>query len=256
MSDALAAPPWLPPLVSDPSPNFNSRGGCKVDQVILHDMEGSFAGSVEWFDETASHVSAHYGIRDDGQTIALVVDPLNRAWHACAYNSRSVGIEMAGYSKNGFSAAERLAAARLVAHLCHRFAIPIQHARGGVGPGIESHWGLGAAGGGHSDPSTVAGWMDDFIALVKQESAAGRFPIGYALAGAEAAAKPADHDVKTPLGLQNALASLHFALSCDGQLGPETEGVIQTVQVLSGLKATGAADDATQAAILKALSGG
>jgi N-acetylmuramoyl-L-alanine amidase-like protein len=146
---------FLPPLLWAPSPNLNSRGGCKIDQIIIHYMEGSFGGSVASFDETASHVSAHLCVRDDGQAVDLVVAYANRAWHACDFNSRSIGIEMAGYSKNGFSDAEKLTTARICAHLCHRFGIPIRRAKGGVGPGIESHWGLGRAGGGHSDPSTA-----------------------------------------------------------------------------------------------------
>lgn len=242
----------LPPFVRVPSPNFNSRGGCRIDQIIIHDEEGSFAASDEWFEQRASHVSAHLTVSADGSLVHLLVDFENRAWHACDFNSRSIGIEMAGFSRNGFSDAQRLTTARICAHLCHRFGIPIRHAKGGVGPGIESHWGLGAAGGGHRDPSTDPQWMEDFVALVKAEFDAGRYPIVWE----EAAPQKPSADIATTSGLQAALAALHFEIDVDGQLGSQTEGVIQSFQIIAGLKPTAAADDATRAAILKALSGG
>jgi hypothetical protein len=91
----------------------------------------------------------------------------DKAWHVCAFNSRSVGLEMAGFAKRGFPPVEMTAAAEIVAYLASHLQIPIRHARGGVGPGIESHHGLGAAGGGHSDPSTDPAFMDTFVASVQ-----------------------------------------------------------------------------------------
>ena len=243
---------YLPALVWAPSPNFNSRGGCKVDQIIIHDMEGSFSGSVAYFGETASHVSAHLCVRDDGQAVDLCVALENRAWHACDFNSRSIGIEMAGFARNGFSDAEKLTTARICAHLCHRFGIPIQHAKGGVGAGIESHWGLGPSGGGHSDPSTDPAWMPAFIALVQAEFDAGRYPVLWP----PGAAAPAPSDLSTLKGVQGALAALKFRISVDGQLGSETEGVLEAFQTIAGIASTRQADSTTKAAILKALSGG
>ena len=167
---------YLPPLIWTPSPNFNSRGGVKIDQVIIHDEEGTFSASDTWLEEAASHVSAHLTVRDDGALVHQLVAFENRAWHACAANSRSIGIEMAGFSKNGFSEALKLTTARICAYLCNRFAIPIHHAVGGVGAGIELHWGLGVAGGHHFDPSTDPQWIEDFVALVKVEHDDGHYP--------------------------------------------------------------------------------
>ena len=251
---------YLPPLLWKPSPNFNSRGGCVIDQIIIHDMEGGFTGSVTWLDNSASHVSAHYGVSEDGQSVVLMVDPQNRAWHACDFNSRSIGIEMAGFARNGFSDAEKLTTARICAHLCRRFGIPIRHAAGGVGPGIESHYGLGRAGGGHSDPSTDPGWMPAFIALVQAESNAARYPILWSPAPSTAsgapAPAPAAGGLATTESVQAALARLKFAIAVDGQVGSQTEGVLEAFQIIAGLRVTRTADAATKAVILKALSGG
>ena len=243
---------YLPPLIWTPSPNFNSRGGVKIDQVIIHDEEGTFSASDTWLEEAASHVSAHLTVRDDGALVHQLVAFENRAWHACAANSRSIGIEMAGFSKNGFSEALKLTTARICAYLCNRFAIPIHHAVGGVGAGIELHWGLGVAGGHHFDPSTDPQWMEDFVALVKVEHDDGHYPAHWE-PDAPPVMAPAENPVRK---LQADLAALDFKIAVDGQTGPETEGVVRSFQIIAGLPATGAADDATMAKIDKALSGG
>jgi hypothetical protein len=166
----------LPILKWTPSPNFNSRQGTRVDQIIIHDMEGTYAGSIAYFQTKKSQVSAHFCVREDGGDITQMIHLSDRAWHACAANSRSVGIEMAGYAKNGFRPELIATTAALAAELCHYLQIPVRHARGGVGPGIESHWGLGKAGGGHSDPSTDPAWMDRFVDMMMIEYGKGFDP--------------------------------------------------------------------------------
>ena len=257
MTDYLATGPWLPPLAWKASPNFGtSRHGCKIDQFILHDMEGHLCPSEALFEDRSSQVSAHYCISADGQTIDQMVADEDRAWHACDFNDRSIGAEMEGFSKNGFQKPQLLAAARLAAHLCKKYGIPIRYAKGGVGAGIASHWTLGKAGGGHSDPEPNDQFMLDFVALVKAENDAGRFPVSYAPGGRTDSGDASKHDLTTTIGVQDALHSLHFGLSCDGQIGPETEAVIASFQTIAGIKPTGRIDDATRAAIQKALSGG
>ena len=94
------------------------------------------------------------------------------------FNSRSVGWEMGGYEKNGFSEDpprhRPLWRLRTLLIICK---YPDQaRSAGGVGPGIESHWGLGAAGGGHGDPSHDPAFMDGFIARVQAHYNKGEFP--------------------------------------------------------------------------------
>ena len=204
---------WLPALSWVPSPNVSQRSA-DVDLVVIHDCEGDFDASVEWFGEKRSQVSAHFVIRQDGAKIDQCVRVSDKAWHACAFNSRSIGIEMAGYARNGYSDALLTTAARLTAYLCKTYGIPIRHAVGGVGQGIESHFGLGVAGGGHSDPSTSPAWMPAFIARVQAEFDAGRTPPpGSYLAGAAdpLPAKPAPPDLTTIEGVLDALDNLGFA---------------------------------------------
>jgi hypothetical protein len=162
---------------------------------------------------------------------------------------------MEGFARLGYQKPQLIATARLVAHLVKKYGIPIRYAKGGVGAGVVSHWSYGKAGGGHSDPEVTDQFVTDFIALVRQESDAGRFPVSYAPAGRNDSAAPATHDLTTTIGVQDALHSLHFDLSCDGQIGPETEAVIVSFQAIAGIKPTGGIDEATRAAIQKALSG-
>src|SRR3546814_7351071 len=55
------------------SPNYSSRSGTAVREVAIHTMQGSYAGSISWFQNSSSQVSAHYLIRSsDGQVTPMV----------------------------------------------------------------------------------------------------------------------------------------------------------------------------------------
>ena len=100
----------------------------------------------------------------------------DKAWHAMAFNSRSVGLEMAGYAEKGFAPALLAATARVTAYLCHHLQIPIRHARGDVGPGVASHRDLGQAGGSHNDPSMDPEFMQKAVAMVADQANKHDFP--------------------------------------------------------------------------------
>jgi N-acetylmuramoyl-L-alanine amidase len=144
----------LPSLVWVPSPNISERNPDHVDLIVVHDCEGSYDGSVSWFADKRSNVSAHIVLNDDGTRATYMVDVAKKAWHACLYNSRSVGIEMAGWAKQGFTGGELQADATIVAYLLKKFDIPFRWAQRGVGAGVCRHYDLGEAGGGHNDPTT------------------------------------------------------------------------------------------------------
>ena len=57
----------LPALAWTASPNYSSRGGQRVRLIVVHDCEGSFAGSVSWFAMAKSQVSAHIVLSEDGR---------------------------------------------------------------------------------------------------------------------------------------------------------------------------------------------
>lgn len=104
-----------PGTIWTPSPNYNSRSGRSPEFVIIHTCEGAYSGCWSWLKNSASGVSAHYVVNDDGTEVRQLVDEANRAWHIsanydCDLNSRqecglegtslntlSIGIEHAGY---------------------------------------------------------------------------------------------------------------------------------------------------------------
>jgi N-acetylmuramoyl-L-alanine amidase len=87
-----------------PSPNFGERkDGRRPDMIVLH-YTGMLTASaaLEHLSTTASQVSAHYFVFEDGRIIQMVPES-KRAWHAGAamwagesdINSCSIGIEIA-----------------------------------------------------------------------------------------------------------------------------------------------------------------
>ncbi len=150
----------LPPLKWVTSPNFSRRSPQKIDLIVAHDTEGGYKGAIATFANTHSQVSAHVVLREDGKEATQMVGFKSKAWHVKAFNSRSIGIEMAGFLAKGLDAAEWLAAAEITAYLCHRFNVPTTWTRNGARPGVCRHYDLGKAGGGHMDPTqSIAIWQ-------------------------------------------------------------------------------------------------
>jgi N-acetylmuramoyl-L-alanine amidase len=140
------------------------------------DYESTNAGAVRWFANRHSQVSAHIVLKEDGSEATQMVPFAKKAWHACDYNSRSIGLEMAGFAKTGYGESEWRAAASIVAWLLHKYQIPARWAQHGEGPGFCSHFDLGAAGGGHCDPTTDGVVWAGFVARVQDASARGFLP--------------------------------------------------------------------------------
>ena len=75
------------------SPNFSSRNEERIRRMILHyTTSRNVAGTIAWFKNPASRVSAHYVIARDGTIFQLVRDA-DKAWHAKNANADSIGIE-------------------------------------------------------------------------------------------------------------------------------------------------------------------
>ncbi len=258
MTYPLAAPPWLPPLRWDASPNhYQGRGGRKITLLVAHDEEGFLRSSEALFDLPSSHVSAHYIVSADGSDIVQMVKDEDAAWHACAFNLQSIGVEKDGFASKGYSDVEEITTARLFAHLADKWDVPIVYSKGGLTSGITSHWSLGRAGGGHSDPEPSDAYIQKFIGLVKQEYDAGRYPKIY-LAGRPPLQPQPTNSLQTTWGVQHALSALGFNIAVDGILGPATERIVTEVQIMMNIptRPRGTIDDATRAGIVKALSGG
>lgn len=162
-----------------PSPNFGERRGVAAPDMILLHYTGMASGEAaeDWLADSASEVSSHYLVHEDGRVVQMVREA-DRAWHAGVsvwrgvtdINSRSVGIEIVnpghrlGYVD--FPPAQVEAVCRLCRDIVARHAVPPHNvlAHSDVAPGRKADpgerfpWGvLHAAGIGHLVPAAPIG---------------------------------------------------------------------------------------------------
>ena len=173
----------LPPLVQAHTPNQSSRHGVKVDLLVWHETAGSYAGSVAWLEKPQAQASAHLVIREDGGECTQLVHLAEKAWHAEAWNPRSVGVEHANVTPKGYNDLTQLrVSARVFGWLCLHLGIPPRWARGGVGPGICRHMELPEL----IDPHPLCGVHPDsewvtFLGMVHEEIIRGGYRKTWAL---------------------------------------------------------------------------
>lgn len=131
------------PALWNPAASCNysvGRGGTPISAVTIHDVEGSYAGCISWFQNCAASVSAHYVLRSsDGQITQMVLEA-NRAWHVGSENPYTIGLEHEGYASTGswYTTAMYNSSAALVRDIC---------ASGyGINP-LRTYYGPGCSGG-------------------------------------------------------------------------------------------------------------
>jgi hypothetical protein len=127
---------WAPAYSGNYS-NY-SRGPGDIKYIVIHTTQGSYAGSISWFQNPASSVSAHYVIRSSDGQVTQTVREEDVAWHAgnWSYNLQSIGIEHEGYvdQTGWYTGAMYRSSARLVRYLAAKYDIPLdrQHILGHV----------------------------------------------------------------------------------------------------------------------------
>ncbi|MGI5214703.1 N-acetylmuramoyl-L-alanine amidase [Plantactinospora sp. CA-290183] len=113
---------WVP---ASPS-NYNTGRSAAINQIIVHVTQGSYAGTISWFQNPASQVSAHYVIRSsDGEVTQMVRDG-DTAFHVRSANSRTIGLEHEGFVDNPswFTDSMYRSSAALTRWLCDRHGLP------------------------------------------------------------------------------------------------------------------------------------
>jgi N-acetyl-anhydromuramyl-L-alanine amidase AmpD len=83
-------------------------------------VQGSYAGCISWFQNTAAQVSAHYVVRSsDGQVTQMVLES-NKAWHVGNENPYTIGIEHEGYIADAtwYTTAMYTSSAAIVRDIC------------------------------------------------------------------------------------------------------------------------------------------
>jgi N-acetyl-anhydromuramyl-L-alanine amidase AmpD len=102
-----------------------------ITHIVIHDTEGDISHTLSVFQDPASEASVQYVVANDG-TIYQVVQEKDVAFHAgnLWYNQHSIGIEHEGYASSGniwYTPAMYQASAKLVAYLCQKYHIPLDH---------------------------------------------------------------------------------------------------------------------------------
>jgi hypothetical protein len=116
-----------------------------ITMGVFHVMQGTVAGTDQWFHDPAAQVSAHFGVGKDG-TVYQWVDTDRVAWAEAAYNSVAISIEHEGFIGEFLTPEQVDADVLLVRWLAATYA-DLRSDR--------AHWfghgQLGTAGGNHPD---------------------------------------------------------------------------------------------------------
>lgn len=156
---AEVASPDYPPAAWVPANSGNYRVSDRetsynIDRVVIHVTQGSYAGTISWFQNPSANVSAHYVVKSSNGAITQMVRDKDVAWHAgnSSYNNRSIGIEHEGFVDDAswFTDAMYRASAALTRHLCDRYGIPKTRT------GIVGH--NEVPGATHTDPGRHWNW--------------------------------------------------------------------------------------------------
>ena len=160
--------------VAASSSNYSGgRSGESVRYVVIHTMQGSYSGSISWFQNPAAGASAHYNIRSSDGEITQMVHERDTAWHAgnLTYNRRSVGIEHEGFVSDPgrwYTDAMYRSSAALTRHLCDKYGIPIDRSHIIGHNEVPDPYEPGRFGGAgnHTDPGSGWDW-GRFMDLVR-----------------------------------------------------------------------------------------
>ncbi len=121
-----------PPALWVTSPNYSSRNDT-ISHVAIHTMQGTYSGSISWFQNPGSNASAHYMVRSSDGQVTQMVREANKAWHAKSANPYSVGIEHEGYVSNPAWYTEAMygASSNITTHICGTYNVSCANAYSG-----------------------------------------------------------------------------------------------------------------------------
>jgi len=124
-----------PPALWDEAHTNNwavGRAGTVITNVTIHTMQGSYSGTISWFNNgnqivNGVHVttSAHYLVRSSDGQITQMVRDANRAFHVLSNNYYTIGIEHEGFVADASWYTDNMynASAALVRDICSSWTI-------------------------------------------------------------------------------------------------------------------------------------
>lgn len=110
---------WLPAA----SCNYTQgRNGTTVTGITIHYTQGTYAGTLAWFQNCNANASAHYIIRSSDGQVTQMVREQDKAWHVGVANSYTIGVEHEAYGNivSYFTEAMYQSSAALVRDICQR----------------------------------------------------------------------------------------------------------------------------------------
>lgn len=170
-----AKPVVLPtPLPYRESPNQSERLHFRRPWlIVVHRPVGKYGPSIEWLRNPKAQASAHIITEGNGTgvDVATQLVPWDRkAWACASFNSASYNLEVDDDAWDGDDLGSAFTAARICGFLCRKTNIPPAWSKSPLSqPGIVRHYDLGAAGGGHSDPTTDVAYWKWFLRQVVRE---------------------------------------------------------------------------------------
>lgn len=244
-----------PPAIWNPAASCNySARTASISHVTVHTTQGSYAGSISWFQNCSAGVSAHYIIRSSDGQVTQMVREASKAWHVGNSNGYTVGIEHEGYVSNPtawYTSAMYNASAALTRDILASRALPQKVYTGASGwnavpadslYNVKGH--VNYAGQSHTDPGSGWDWAR-YKTLVANGSTGGggstttlTWPVvQYGNSGER---------VRT---IQYLLQQWGYALTVDGGFGTGTLNAVKSFQSSHGLTADGVVGNASWPAL-------
>jgi len=146
-----------------------SRTASDIDLVVMHTVQGSYSSCINWFQNSAANVSAHYVVQSsDGEVTQMLLEE-DVGWHAgnWDYNLASVGIEHEGYVdewEDYYTEEMYQSSAALTADILDRNGIPVDRDH------VIGHDEV--PGSTHTDPGEGWDW-DYYMELVAEGGSGG-----------------------------------------------------------------------------------
>ncbi|TDV56175.1 N-acetylmuramoyl-L-alanine amidase [Actinophytocola oryzae] len=153
---------WVPANGNNYSPGRSAA----INLIVIHVTQGSYAGTINWFQNPDAQVSAHYVVRSSDGEITQMVRDGDTAYHVRSANSRALGIEHEGFVDNPswFTDSMYRSSAALTKWLCERHGLPKTRQF------IMGH--NEVPGNDHTDPGPHWNW-DYYMSLVNSGGSAG-----------------------------------------------------------------------------------
>jgi N-acetyl-anhydromuramyl-L-alanine amidase AmpD len=246
---ALASTDY-PPAIWNPAASCNySARTAAVSHVTVHTTQGSYAGSISWFQNCSAGVSAHYVIRSSDGQVTQMVREADKAWHVGNSNGYTIGIEHEGYIANPsawYTTAMYNASAALTKDILSSYGLgqKVFDASGGWNAvpadslyNVKGH--VNYASQSHTDPGS--GWDWPRYKSLVAGSSGGTSPtwplVQYGNTGER---------VRT---IQYLLQQWGYTLTVNGSFDTTTQNAVKNFQSSHGLGADGIVGNATWPAL-------